>query len=106
MVRSVRRSVTKRKNAADKARKMLATYRELAGLQHAAEKAGDDAQADLMHDHATKRLLWAQAYVQQALALQTHGRLGNANATLITVLREEEARRTYKGKAVVQDPTA
>lgn len=94
MIRSTRRSITKRKAHADKARKMLATYRQLATLQQEAEKAGNDAQADLMHDHATKRLLWAEAYVQQALALQTHGRLGNANATMMTVLREQEARRS------------
>jgi hypothetical protein len=92
MIRSTRRSITSRKNAANKARKMLATFQQLATLQNQAEKAGDEAQADLMHDHATKRLLWAEAYVQQALALQTRGRLGNADATMITVLREHQAR--------------
>lgn len=102
MVRSVRRSVTQRKNAADKARKMLATYRELATLQQKAEKAENEAQADLYYDHATKRLLWAEAYTQQALALQTHGRLGNANATLMTVLREHEERARMEGRTIIR----
>lgn len=92
MTRSAHRSLTRRRDAANKARKYLAAYQELASSQQRAEVAGEPEQADLFWDHATKRLLWAQAMIQQALALQTNGRLGNAHATMITVLREEEAR--------------
>lgn len=96
MPRSAAKSVTRRKALANDARKYLATYQQVIGLQKGAEDAEDhdaDARADLMHDQATKRLLWAEAKVQQALYLQTNGRLGSKDATLMTVLREHEARR-------------
>lgn len=93
MVRSVRRSLTRRKNAANKARKMLATYQALADMQQRAEQGqNDQVTPDAAHDQAVKRLLWAEAYIQHALYLQTSGRLGIQDATLLDVLRQHEAR--------------
>lgn len=93
MIRSAARSITRRKAAAQDARKFLATYQALVGIQAEAEKAGNDEKADLFHDQAVKRLLWAEAKVQQALYLQTSGRLGDKDATLVTVLRQHAARK-------------
>lgn len=97
MIKPVARSVTRRRALANDARKYLAAYQQLAST-----KANTEAMADLLQDHAVKRLLWAEAKVQQALWLQTSGRLGVKDATLMTVLREHERR----GDTYRVDPTA
>ena len=95
MIRSAARSLTRRNALANDARKALATYQQLTKMQQRAEQGQDTGQVDpdLAHDQAVKRLLWAEAHVQRALYLQTSGRLGVKDATLVTVLREHEPRK-------------
>lgn len=91
MNRSAARSLTRRNALANDARKALATYQQLTKMQQRAEQGqGDQVDPDLAHDQAVKRLLWAEAHIQRALYLQTSGRAGRRDATLVTVLREYE----------------
>lgn len=101
MSRSAVRSLTRRKSLANDARKALAGFQSTVDFQRDAEApdAQPDAsgvmptdRADLFHQHAVKRLLWAIAFCERALFLQTNGRAGSQVATAMTVQRDLEAK--------------
>lgn len=85
--RPAAKSVTKRRALTNDARKFLGAYRNLTAV-----KPTTDDMAVRLQDAAVKRLLWAEAMVQQALYLQTNGQLGVQNATANSVRRQHEAR--------------
>lgn len=75
------RTITKRRDAMAQAKRRLAAATNLL--------AADDA---VRTEGRVRALLWAEAFIQQALALETRDRLGNRHATLLTVRRQYDGR--------------
>lgn len=73
------KTVTRRRKAANNARVALATYQRHAG--------GSMDTAPTQQAIRLTRLLWAQAFIAQTIALETRGALGDLNATPARILR-------------------
>lgn len=83
------KSITRRRKAANEARKALARYQALMDPRY-------DNDGDQADPHRIQALLWAKAWVDQALAVETRGRMGNLKATprdYLTALTENGAQR-------------
>lgn len=80
--RPVPRTKTKRREAIGSAKRSLARASSLLAWDLGA--ASDDPDATKARVFA---LLWAQAFIEQALALETHDRLGDRLATPARILR-------------------
>ena len=86
----MRRTLTARQTAANKARRSLSEYGALLD-----PKARQDTPEGT--NQRVYRLLWAQAFILQALAMETHGRLGNLHATARRLLTEAVRTENQEG---------
>lgn len=81
-LRPVAKTRTKRREHTQAAKRHLTRAQGLMAWD-----LGDDADEPQATEARVKALLWAQAMIQQALALETHDRLGDRHATPARILR-------------------
>lgn len=92
------RTLTSRRNAAKAARKSLRRYSDLLSVN-----ASDSASEDDLHRARLNALLWAEATIQRALADETRDRLGDANATPRRIAGQDQAGRSSRLAAQVDE---
>lgn len=80
----MRRTITARRVAVNKARRALSEYGQMLDPQ-----ASPDSPEAL--NARVYRLLWAQAFILHALAMETHGQMGDLHATARRLLNKAVA---------------
>jgi len=79
--RPITRSRTKRTEAAQQVKRHMVAYMAALANQSKAERAVDVPAVQAHRERALKELLWARAQIEQALWLETGGRMGDQYAT-------------------------
>lgn len=97
--RPMTRSRTKREQAAQGAKRNIAHYMAMVKAEANAVRGEDLVSAQHYRKGAVRGLLWSMALLEQALYLETGGRMGNEHATPSSVL----TRLPVKGASVSLD---